>query len=143
MAGLALGSINADRIAPTPDAPSDESDVEMTRWILRTSMVVAAVFLFLRYSPTDQWFNPNVFWWLTDKWHLGAARVINFAALAVVLVRYGSRVAMLPFLRPLALLGQASIEVFSVHILFCLAGDALSREADPHLPYGSKACSWR
>ena len=64
----------------------------------------------------------------------GAARVINFTALAIVLVRYGARIASLPILRPLALLGQASLEVFSLHLLFCLAGDSLSKEADPVLP---------
>jgi hypothetical protein len=35
---------------------------------------------------------------------------------------------------PLAALGQASIEVFSVHVLCCLAGNALSKDADPNLP---------
>src|SRR5205085_7012252 len=73
--------------------------------------------------------------WLVDKWHLGAARIINFAALAIVVVRFGARIASLPFLRPLASLGQASIEVFSVHVLFCVAGNALSKDADPQLPW--------
>jgi hypothetical protein len=135
MAGLALGSINADRIAPPPDAPEDESELGITPWILRLSMIVAGVFLVLRYLPTENWVNPNVFGWLIDKWHLGPARVINFTALSIFLVRYGARIANLPIFRPLALLGQASLEVFSIHVLFCLAGDALSKEADPVLPW--------
>lgn len=135
MAGLALGSINADRIAPPPDAPEDESEVGITPWILRLSIVVAGACLVLRYSPTEHWFNPNVFGWLIDKWHLGAARVINFTAISIFLVRYGARIANLPVFRPLALLGQASLEVFSLHVLFCLVGDALSKEADPMLPW--------
>jgi hypothetical protein len=88
----------------------------------------------LRYSPVDHWVRPELFGWLIDKWHLGPARVINFAALAFVLVRFGGRIAALPFMMPLAMLGQASIEVFSVHVLCCIAGDALSRDADPNLP---------
>ncbi len=93
----------------------------------------------LRYSPFERWFDPQVFGWLIDKWHLGPARVINFAALTVFLVRYGARIANLRFFKPLALLGQASIEVFSVHVLFCIGGDALSREADPQLPWLEQA----
>ena len=95
---------------------------------------MAAAFLILRYSPTDQWMRPEVYGWLIDKWHLGPARVINFAALAIVLVRFGSRLAALPAMTPLASLGRASIEVFSVHVLCCLAGNALSTDADPNLP---------
>ena len=43
--------------------------------------------------------------------------------------------AHLPFISPLYLLGQASIEVFSVHVLCCLAGHALSEDADPIQPW--------
>ena len=79
--------------------------------------------------------DANVYGWLIDKWHLGAGRIINFAAIAIVLVRFGGRIAALPFMAPLALLGQASLEVFCVHILCCFTGDALSRDADPNLPW--------
>ncbi len=135
MAGLALGSINAERVAPPPDMPEDPAELGITPWLLRLSIAVASVFLVLRYAPYEQWFNSDVFAWLTDKWHLGPARVINFTALAIVLVRYGARIANLAIFRPLALLGQASLEVFSLHLLFCLAGDSLSKEADPVLPW--------
>jgi hypothetical protein len=139
MAGLALGAINADRVAPSADAPADHSDLSPPRWLLQASILVAGIFLVVRYSPYERWFNQQVFGWLIDKWHLGPARVINFTALTVFLVRYGARIATLPFLRPLALLGQASIEVFSVHVLFCIGGDALSRDADPLLPWWQQA----
>ena len=36
-------------------------------------------------------------------------------------------------------LGQASIEVFSVHVLCCLAGHALSEDADPTQPWWQQA----
>ena len=61
--------------------------------------------------------------------------MINFAALTIVVVRFGTRIASLPIFQPLALLGRASIEVFSVHVLCCLAGDSLSPDADPNLPW--------
>jgi hypothetical protein len=134
MVGLALGAMYADALTKTSTADAHESETAVPRWLLRVSVAVAAIFLMLRYSPMDHWLRPELYGWLIDKWHLGPARVINFAALAIVLVRFGSRIAALPFMAPLATLGQASIEVFSVHVLCCLAGNALSGEADPNLP---------
>jgi hypothetical protein len=135
MVGLALGSIYAGSLVESTQPDGVESEVGIPQWLLSLSFVVAIVFLVLRYSPIDRWMNPDVYGWLVDKWHLGAARIINFAALAIVVVRFGARIASLPFLRPLASLGQASIEVFSVHVLFCVAGSALSKDADPQLPW--------
>ena len=134
MTGLALGSIYADSLQGSTNEPG-EPGMGIPRWLLRLSFLVAGVFFVLRYSPTDRWVDPAVYGWLVDKWHLGAARVINFSALAIILTRFGARIATLPFLKPLASLGQASIEVFSVHVLFCVAGNALSKEADPQLPW--------
>jgi len=135
MVGLALGTIYADTVAiPTP-VNEPASNANIPRWLLTTSITTAGIFLALRYSPLDRWMNPDVYGWLIDKWHLGPARLINFAAIGIVLVRYGSRIAALPFLMPLAALGQASIEVFCVHVLCCLGGNALSKDADPQLPW--------
>lgn len=133
MTGLALGSIYADSIL----APAEPSGANsgIPQWLFRLSVAIAAIFLILRYSPVDRWIDPNLYGWLIDKWHLGPARLINFSALAIVLVRWGTRIAALPFMPPLASLGRASIEVFCVHVLCCLCGDALSRDADPNLPW--------
>ena len=139
MVGLALGTIYAESISGTAPPGAAESDVSIPRWLLKLSIAVAVVFLVLRYSPVDHWMNPDRYGWLIDKWHLGPARLINFAALSIVLVRYGARIAALPFIRPLASLGQASIEVFSVHVLCCLAGHALSQDADAQLPWWQQA----
>jgi hypothetical protein len=135
ISGLALGSIYADSLLASAQTNRAESKIGIPRWLLNLGFVVAAVFIILRYSPTDRWMNPDVYGWLVDKWHLGPARIINFAALAIVLTRIGPRIAVSPLIRPLASLGQASIEVFSVHVLFCVAGHALSKEADPQLPW--------
>jgi hypothetical protein len=129
--GLALGSI----VAGFSDEAGDQSGNKLPKWLLQLSITLAAAFLLMRYLPLDRWLDPNLYGWLIDKWHLAPVRVLNFAALAVVLVRFGARIAALPFIAPLALLGQASIEVFSVHVLFCIAGDALSHDADPNLPW--------
>ena len=138
MTGLALGSIYAETLAADAAHPPP-TDTGIPRSILALSAVIASVFLVLRYSPLDHWMNPDVYNWLVDKWHLGSARVINFSAIAILLVRYGTRIASLWVVKPLASLGQASLEVFSIHVLFCVAGDALSHDPDPSLPIWQQA----
>ena len=136
IAGLALGSINAGRSSSveSPSATSD-SEIGISKTLLAFSFIVAAFFLVLRYSPVDQWMDANRYGWLIDKWHLGPARLINFSAVTILLVRFGTRIAALPFIAPLAPLGRASIEVFSVHVLCCVGAVAISRDADPNLPW--------
>ena len=128
--GLALGSIYSDQVSAEPAEHSS-----LPPRLIQLSIGVALVFLVLRYSPVDHWINAESYGWLVDKWHLGPARVINFAALTIVLVRFGQHIAALPLFQPLAMLGQASIEVFSVHVLCCLLGNALSPDGDPNLPW--------
>ena len=134
--GLALGSIYESRLSANGvQAGTKPSEAGIPRWLLALSAAVAAIFLVLRYIPLTLWMDPERYGWLIDKWHLGPARVINFSAIAILLVRFGGRIATLPFLAPLAKLGRASIEVFCVHVLCCVGAVALSREADPNLPW--------
>jgi hypothetical protein len=58
---------------------------------------------------------------LFDKWHLGPLRVLNFMAVAAMLIVAQSVLKPLA-VRPLVLLGQSSLQVFCVHLLFCFAG---------------------
>jgi hypothetical protein len=132
--GLAMGTIYAESLVEPAERFSQANEMRLPSWLLSLSVAVAAVFLILRYSPVEHWMDANLLGWLIDKWHLGAARVINFAAITIVLVHFGSRFACLKIFAPLALLGQASLEVFCVHVLCCIAGDLLSHEADPQLP---------
>jgi hypothetical protein len=133
--GLALGTMYAESVAVDNAA----AGVKIPGWLLQLSFAVALIFLILRYCPTDQWMDPNVYGWLVDKWHLAPVRVINFSALALLLVRFGSSIAAIPVFPPLAQLGRASIEVFSVHVLCCIGADALSHDADPNLPWWQQA----
>ena len=137
--GLAMGTIYAESLVEPAQRFSQANELHLPVWTLRLSVTVTAVFLILRYSPVDHWMDGNQLGWLIDKWHLGAARVINFAAITIVLVHFGSRFARLKVFAPLALLGQASLEVFCVHVLCCIAGDLLSHEADPQLPWLTQA----
>jgi hypothetical protein len=138
MVGLALGSIYSDQLSGHAPSAGTETREGMPRWLIVLATSIAAVFLILRYSPVNGWMNQESYGWLIDKWHLGPARVINFAAITIFFVRFGQHIASLPVFQPLALLGRASIEVFSVHILCCLAGDALSSAPDPNLPWSQQ-----
>jgi hypothetical protein len=93
MIGLALGSIYAESLSAAPPNAAD-SDSRIPSWLVKLSCLVAATFLVLRYAPADHWVNAQSCAWLIDKWHLGAARLINFAAIALLLVRSDSRLAV-------------------------------------------------
>lgn len=56
-----------------------------------------------------------------DKWHLGVVRLIDFSAFAVLLVRLQPVMKFLA-VRPLVMLGQASLQVFCAHLFFCFFG---------------------
>ena len=63
-----------------------------------------------------------------DKWHLGVVRLINFAAIAALLIRFPSVLRKLS-VRPLVQMGQASLPVFCAHLFFCFAGLTLMGNA--------------
>jgi hypothetical protein len=65
---------------------------------------------------------------LFDKWHLGPVRLLDFAAVAMLLVASQDIWKRLAF-RPLVLMGQSSLQVFCVHLLFCFAGLTLMGNA--------------
>lgn len=56
-----------------------------------------------------------------DKWRLGVVRLIDFAAVATLLIRFQSVVKPLA-IRPLVLMGQSSLQVFCAHFVFCFVG---------------------
>jgi hypothetical protein len=66
---------------------------------------------------------------LIDKWHLSIVRLVDFAAVAALAIRF--RRALEPLaVRPLVLLGQSSLYVFCAHFPFCFAGLAMIGSAD-------------
>jgi hypothetical protein len=65
---------------------------------------------------------------LFDKWHLGPVRVLDFVAVAALLI-LSQPVTKMAAIRPLVLLGQSSLQVFCVHLLFCFAGLTLMGNA--------------
>jgi hypothetical protein len=108
-----------------------KDDLPVEKWARKMwipAALVAAALLAVRYTELR---GLNLAGWslLFDKWHLGAVRLIDFAAIATLLVRFQSAVKPLA-IRPLVLMGQASLQVFCAHFVFCFLGLGLMGEAD-------------
>jgi hypothetical protein len=100
-----------------------QDNLEVEKWARRAvvpAAIVFAILLPLRYA-VGRWVDLGAFEPLFDKWHFGVVRLINFAAVAALLI-YFQRILKPLAVRPLVLLGQASLQVFCVHLLFTFAG---------------------
>ena len=75
---------------------------------------------------------------LFDKWRLAPIHLLDFAAVAVLLIRFQSVLKRLA-VRPFILLGQASLQVFCAHFLFCFLGLGLMGRADRMFGWGQFA----
>jgi hypothetical protein len=96
-------------------------DIEIwTKRLMVPSIIVAASLFELRRALSNG-NDLGPFEGLFDKWHLGPIRLMNFAAAAVVVILLQPVLKPLA-LRPLVILGQASLQVFCVHLLFVFAG---------------------
>jgi hypothetical protein len=62
---------------------------------------------------------------LLNKWHLGALRIVNFAALGYLVAQGVLPYLRLLDLRILAMLGRASLAVFTAHVPFCVLSRGL------------------
>lgn len=56
-----------------------------------------------------------------DKWHFGLFRLVNLVCISALLWRFKGPLRAIS-IRPLVLLGQASLQVFCAHLLFCFIG---------------------
>jgi hypothetical protein len=90
--------------------------------------VLIVVLLFLLRRLLERGVELGASEFLFDKWHLGPLRVFNFAAVAALLIVAQSVLKPLA-IRPLIMLGQSSLQVFCVHLLFCFAGLTLMGNA--------------
>lgn len=90
------------------------------RWAAAPSAVIAVVCFILRRKLAHGMVLGSTEF-LFDKWHLGPIRMLDFAAVAALLV-LSQPVTKTAAIKPLVLLGQSSLQVFCVHLLFCFAG---------------------
>lgn len=137
IAGLWLG---ARRAAPVADLPRSVATLRTRalspRLVLPLAAATVAALLYTRYYGV---FGIDLSSALVNKWHLGALRIVNFAALGY-LVTHG----VLPHLRLLnlkllALLGRASLAVFTAHIPFCVLSRGLIVDDATPLPAAQQA----
>ena len=100
---------------------------DWARRILIPAAVIAPVLLVMRYAVGNG-VELGSFEVCFDKWHLGVVRLINFAAIAALLIHFPSVLRKLS-VRPLVQMGQASLQVFCAHLFFCFAGLTLMGNA--------------
>ena len=90
--------------------------------------VVIAIFCFIMRRLVAHGLELGVSEFLFDKWHLGPIRMLDFAAVAALLI-LSQPITKTAAIKPLVLLGQSSLQVFCVHLLFCFAGLTLMGNA--------------
>ena len=106
----------------------DDLPVEKwAQWVAGPAGVVA-VFCFIMRRKVIHGLELGAFEFLFDKWHLGLLRLFDFAAVALLLI-VSQPITKIAAIRPLVLLGQSSLQVFCVHLLFCFAGLTLMGNA--------------
>jgi hypothetical protein len=97
------------------------SDLHFDRWakkraVLIPATVIAIAFITLRYVQLTTDLDFGKFAPLFDKWEFGAARIVDFTAVAAIAIHFRSFLKPLA-IRPLVMLGQASLPVFCIHLL--------------------------
>jgi hypothetical protein len=100
-----------------------QNDLPIEKWakrvVIPAALIAATCFVMRRAIEHGLQLGATEF--LFDKWHLGAVRLLDFTAVAMLLV--ASQAVWKPLaVRPLVMLGQSSLQVFCVHLLCCFAG---------------------
>jgi hypothetical protein len=97
------------------------------KWAVIPAMLIASAAFEMRHAISHG-MQLGKYEFLFDKWHLGPLRLLNFVAVAALLIFSQSLLKPLA-IRPLVLMGQSSLQVFCVHLLFCFAGLTLMGNA--------------
>ncbi|MGH8260988.1 MAG: OpgC family protein [Steroidobacteraceae bacterium] len=131
IAGLWLGA----RQTAVPRSVS----VRARRVLMAAAVSATIVFLLWRYQLLGLPLDSSVRFALTDKWHLGGLRIVNFAALAYVVSRGVLPVLAWLRVKALSMLGRASLEVFTAHVPLCVLSRALVVDDATPLPLVQEA----
>jgi hypothetical protein len=102
------------------------------KWLVTLCGAIALVLFVCRHAAFDAVTGPVLFDVLVDKWRLGILRLVDAAALGILLLRFGSPLANSALGARLAILGRASLEVFAAHVICCFAFLGVG-QADGHL----------
>jgi hypothetical protein len=104
------------------------------KWALTSCGVVAVILFVCRHTACDALIGPVLFDILVDKWKLGILRLIDSAALGILLLRFGSPLAEFRLGGKLRVLGSASLDAFSAHLIFCFLFLGIGQGSDAHFP---------
>src|SRR5579885_1779796 len=94
-------------------------DLPLENWARKVTLpavMITVFFVVVRYVQLAKNVDFGRLWPLFDKWNFGVARMFNFTAAAVLMIRLRAFLKLLA-VRPLVMLGQASLPVFCVHLL--------------------------
>jgi hypothetical protein len=106
-----------------------QDDLPITEWARKITIpaaVIVIALIGLRYS-LNYGVDLGRFEPAFDKWHLGIVRPIEFVCVAALLIRFQSSLKKLA-VRPLVIMGQASLPVFCTHVACCFLGLVLMRD---------------
>jgi hypothetical protein len=100
-----------------------QNDLPIESWAKRVAIpaTLIAVACFVLRRAIEHGLQLGASEFLFDKWHLGPVRLLDFTAVAALLIVSQSVLKPLA-IRPLVMLGQSSLQVFCVHLLCCFAG---------------------
>jgi hypothetical protein len=100
-----------------------QNNLPIEKWAKRAlipaALIAVAGFVLRRALEHGVQLGPTEF--LFDKWHLGPLRLLDFTAVAMLLIVTQKMWKPLA-VGPLVLMGQSSLQVFCVHLLCCFAG---------------------
>lgn len=100
-----------------------QDDLPIEAWARRAVVpaLVIAVSCFILRRKIAHGLEVGAWEFIFDKWHLGLIRMLDFSAVAALLI-VSHPISKTAAIQPLVLLGQSSLQVFCVHLLFCFAG---------------------
>lgn len=116
IAGLWIGAKSAEGPLPLRRIPG---------WVTAICALVCAFFIAVRHEWLGAGLTTQVFGMYLDKWNIGALRMVNLLAAAVVFYWLRKPVLRMVSVEPFLTLGKASLEVFFAHIIFVFVGLAL------------------
>jgi hypothetical protein len=100
-----------------------QNSLPIEKWAKRTVVpaAVSAVACFVVRRAIEHGLQLGAAEFLFDKWHLGPFRLLDFTAVAMLLI-VTQKIWKPLAVGPLVLMGQSSLQVFCVHLLCCFAG---------------------
>lgn len=119
------------------DARGNPPPTRFPDWMLRAALIYALTCLMWRHAIGQSPFGADATLnLLFDKWQLGPLRLLDFFALLIVVLAFGTRLkAALPRVAALETLGRAALPVFCAHLVATLIALAWIGRPRPERPW--------